>query len=303
MPQGMPAGGPQMPMGAPPPMGGPMGQPQAGPPPAPAGGPPGRLSSSGHLIGRILNLINPPQPPAPPQGMPQGGPPPGMPGQQGGGDPRAQIMQLLAMAQQGGGGGQPPMVGAQHGGSQRDWEMLDDLVDRPRPNALPVPLERIMPYLPRPNDLPAQPEPMPERFDVPPDRRRMIEELLRRSGRMPMRRGGYPLDYMPGMPGLPVRTPYAKGGDYVRPDGRGDGRSDHVPAVLSPGEFVMDAETVALAGNGDNNAGARRFEEMRQNLRKDKGRALAKGKFSPDTKPLASYMPKGDGKKPKRGRS
>ena len=115
--------------------------------------------------------------------------------------------------------------------------------------------------------------------------------------------GGFPLDYLSGMPGLPVRTPYARGGnDYVKSDGRGDGRSDHVPAVLSPGEFVMDAETVALAGNGDNEAGARRLEGMRQNLRKQKGRALAQGKFSPDTKPLESYMPKPGAKLP-RGRA
>lgn len=251
-------------------MGGPMGQPQGGPPPAAAGGPPGRLSSSQHLIGRILNLINPPPPPAPPQAPPQGagiggGPmaPPtgGMPGPQGGGDPRAQIMQLLAMAQQGG-GGQPPVARAAMGGPQAMWAQNDS-----------------------------------------PNRMAMIRELLGGGGMaaMPMRRGGYPLDYLSGMPGLPVRTPYARGGDYVRPDGRGDGRSDHVPAVLSPGEFVMDAETVALAGNGDNSAGAREFERLRQNIRRDKGKALAKGKFSPDAKPLASYMDKG--KKPKRGRS
>lgn len=254
-------------------MGGPMGQPQGGPPPAAAAGPPGRLSSSNHLIGRILNLINPPQPPQQPPQAPQGGPPPGgmMPGGMGmppmqgggmaappgGGDPRAQIMQLLAMAQQG--GGQPPARAAM-GGPQEMWGQGGG------------------------------------------DRVAMIRDLLGGGG-MPMRRGGYPLDYMPGIPGLPVRTPYAKGGnDYVRPDGRGDGRSDHVPAVLSPGEFVMDAETVALAGNGDNEAGARRLEGMRQNLRKQKGAALAKGKFSPDTKPLESYLPKGTPPK-KRGRS
>lgn len=162
-----------------------------------------------------------------------------------------------------------------------------------------------------------------------PDQMAQIMRLLAASGQagpqggeqLGMARGGYPFDYLSTRPGLPLRG-YAMGGyamggqsmgplpgpmvspymyargDYVEPDGRGDGRSDHVPAVLSPGEFVMDAETVALAGNGDNNAGARRLEQMRQNLRRDKGRALAKGKFSPDAKPLESYLPK----KPK-GRS
>lgn len=290
-------------------MGGPMGQPQGGPPPATAGGPPGRLSSSQHLIGRILNLINPPPPPAPPQGMPQGGPPPGMSGPQGGGDPRAQIMQLLAMAQRGGGGGQPPMVGAAEGGDQAAWQRM-----QPRGMAAEMLEYPERPHLP-PAFMPDYPE--PSRFAPPADdgsydKLRRIMELLQQGGgrpmgtpdmgtpgmgAMPMRRGGYPLDYLSGMPGLPVRTPYARGGDYVRPDGRGNGRSDHVPAVLSPGEFVMDAETVALAGDGDNSAGAREFERLRQNIRRDKGKALAKGKFSPDAKPLASYMAKG--KKPR----
>lgn len=243
-------------------MGGPMGQPPAGGPPAVPGGPSGNLSSTNSLIGRILGLIQKgSQPPPQPQQPPMGGMGNPMSGGPGGGDPRQQIMQLLAMAQQG--GGQPPMVGAAMGGGQNDWAMM----------------------------APAEPDPMDA-----------IRDLLGGGGDpMPMRRGGFPLDYLAGMPGLPVRTPYARGGDYVRSDGRGDGRSDHVPAVLSPGEFVMDAETVALAGNGDNNAGARRLEQLRQNLRRDKGKALAKGKFSPDTKPLESYMPKG-GKKP-RGRA
>lgn len=127
-----------------------------------------------------------------------------------------------------------------------------------------------------------------------------------------MARGGYPFDYLSTRPGLPLRG-YAMGGpmfgpmaspmmyargDYVPPDGKGDGRSDHVPAVLSPGEFVMDAETVSMLGNGDNDAGARRLDQMRQNVRKQKGRALVKGKFSPNAKSPESYLPK----KP-RGRS
>lgn len=89
-------------------------------------------------------------------------------------------------------------------------------------------------------------------------------------------RGGYPQL----MGGLPERQ-YA-GGSYVKPDGQGDGRSDHIKAVLSPGEFVQDAETVSLLGNGDNDAGARGFEAIRKEIRKHKGKSLAKGKFSPN---------------------
>lgn len=90
-------------------------------------------------------------------------------------------------------------------------------------------------------------------------------------------RGGYPVGYPMGLP-----TRHYERGDYVSPDGEGDGRSDHIRANLSPGEFVMDAETTSLLGNGDNEAGARKWEAIRQHIRKKKGRALAKGRFSPD---------------------
>lgn len=106
-------------------------------------------------------------------------------------------------------------------------------------------------------------------------------------GFLRMMRGGYPAHLMMGMP-----ERFAHG-DYVQPDGQGDGRSDHVSAKLSPGEYVMDAETVGLLGNGDNEAGARRLDEMRENLRMQKGKALAAGKFSPNAKAPETYLPAG----------
>ena len=106
-------------------------------------------------------------------------------------------------------------------------------------------------------------------------------------GPINMMRGGYPELYTRAQ-----RTAFSTGGGehHVRPDGRGNGRSDHIDASLSPGEFVMDAETVSLAGDGDNDAGAREFEKLRKNLRAHKGKQLAKGKFSPKAKPVESYM-------------
>ena len=71
-----------------------------------------------------------------------------------------------------------------------------------------------------------------------------------------------------------------------------DGRSDDIPAVLSDGEYVMDAETVALLGNGSTDAGARQLDRMRESLRKQKGGALAKGKFSPNAKSPLAYLQK-----------
>jgi hypothetical protein len=72
--------------------------------------------------------------------------------------------------------------------------------------------------------------------------------------------------------------------------GAGTGRSDEIPARLSDGEYVMDAETVAMIGDGSTDAGAKRLDKMRSDLRKHKGKSLAKGKFSPDAKSPLSYL-------------
>lgn len=72
--------------------------------------------------------------------------------------------------------------------------------------------------------------------------------------------------------------------------GTGDGRSDTINAKLSDGEYVIDAETVALLGNGSTKAGASVLDMMRKQIRQQKGKALAKGKFSPDAKSPLAYM-------------
>ena len=65
---------------------------------------------------------------------------------------------------------------------------------------------------------------------------------------------------------------------------------DTIDAKLSDGEYVMDAETVALLGDGSTKAGAERLDAMREQLRKQKGRQLAKGKFSPNAKSPLAYL-------------
>jgi len=72
--------------------------------------------------------------------------------------------------------------------------------------------------------------------------------------------------------------------------GGGSGRDDTIDARLSDGEYVMDAETVAMLGDGSTKEGARRLDAMRSNLRAHKGKALAKGKFSPDAKSPLAYL-------------
>jgi hypothetical protein len=95
-----------------------------------------------------------------------------------------------------------------------------------------------------------------------------------RYGRQPMQQGG-----------RMINSPLAQYGQ-----GGAHGRSDDVPAVLSDGEYVIDAETVALLGNGSVDAGANQLDRMREEIRKHKGRNLAQGKISPDARSPLSYL-------------
>ena len=51
----------------------------------------------------------------------------------------------------------------------------------------------------------------------------------------------------------------ARGGEIIGP---GTGTSDSIPARLSDGEFVMTADAVRGAGNGNRNLGAARMYDM-----------------------------------------
>jgi hypothetical protein len=75
---------------------------------------------------------------------------------------------------------------------------------------------------------------------------------------------------------------------FVR--GGGTGRSDEIDAKLSDGEYVIDAETVAMLGDGSSRAGAKKLDEMRAAIRSHKGRNLSRGKISPDAKSPLSYL-------------
>jgi hypothetical protein len=82
-----------------------------------------------------------------------------------------------------------------------------------------------------------------------------------------------------------------KASRYVR--GGGTGRSDEIPAYLSDGEYVVDAETVSMLGDGSSKAGAEALNGMREGIRSHKGKVLAKGKFSPNAKSPLNYLRQG----------
>jgi hypothetical protein len=93
---------------------------------------------------------------------------------------------------------------------------------------------------------------------------------------------------------------YADGGDVHIPEfktgttghyvqGRGDGQSDEIPAMLANGEYVFDADTVAALGNGSNEAGARALDKMREAIRKHK-RSAPHTKIPPKAKSPLEYL-------------
>lgn len=71
--------------------------------------------------------------------------------------------------------------------------------------------------------------------------------------------------------------------------GPGGGQSDGLPARVSPGEYIFSARDVALLGDGNNEEGARRLDEMREQVR---GHMMTKG-HPPMAKTPLQYLKKG----------
>jgi hypothetical protein len=86
----------------------------------------------------------------------------------------------------------------------------------------------------------------------------------------------------------------AKGGALTRiaylAEGSGSGRDDTIHAKLSDGEYVIDAETVALLGDGSNKSGANKLDQMRKEIRMQKGKKLVKGAISSNAKSPLNYL-------------
>lgn len=83
----------------------------------------------------------------------------------------------------------------------------------------------------------------------------------------------------------------ATGGPLSRfVQGGGTGRSDSIDAKLSDGEYVLDATTVSLLGDGSSKAGAAKLDRMRKNIWKQKGKGMVKGNFGVDAKDPEEYL-------------
>ena len=124
-----------------------------------------------------------------------------------------------------------------------------------------------------------------------------LAALLKARG-MTLAEGGQPDDHAhPNYDGIPLlRTGGLSGlgGKYV--EGKGDGTSDDIAAMLADGEYVFSADVVAALGNGSNKAGAEELDKMVQSIR-SRARSAPPDKLPPDAKSPLEYMKSSKGKK------
>ena len=124
-----------------------------------------------------------------------------------------------------------------------------------------------------------------------------LAALLQSRG-MKLAEGGQPDDHThPEYDGNPVfRTGGLSGlgGKYV--EGKGDGTSDDITAMLANGEYVFSADVVSALGNGSNKAGAEELDHMVQAIR-SRARSAPPDKLPPDAKSPLEYLKSSKGKK------
>jgi hypothetical protein len=84
------------------------------------------------------------------------------------------------------------------------------------------------------------------------------------------------------------------GGKYV--EGKGDGTSDDITAMLANGEYVFSADVVAALGNGSNKAGAVELDRMVREIR-SRARSAPPDKLPPDAKAPLEYLKSNKGAK------
>ena len=129
------------------------------------------------------------------------------------------------------------------------------------------------------------PRPMSQMSVVP-----QLAAILQRRG-MNLAQGGNVADQShPNYNGIPAfRTGGLEGlgGKYV--EGKGDGTSDDIAAMLANGEYVFSADVVAALGNGSNKAGASALDQMVSKIRQ-RARSAPPDKLSPDAKSPLEYL-------------
>ena len=124
-----------------------------------------------------------------------------------------------------------------------------------------------------------------------------LAALLQARG-MKLAGGGQPDDHThPNYDGIPLlRTGGLSGlgGKYV--EGKGDGTSDDIAAMLANGEYVFSADVVSALGNGSNKSGAEALDHMVQAIR-ERARSAPADELPPDAKSPLEYLKSSKGKK------
>lgn len=82
---------------------------------------------------------------------------------------------------------------------------------------------------------------------------------------------------------IEIDTP--KEGFYL--EGQTGGQDDKIKSLLSDGEYVIPADVVSHLGDGNSNAGAKKFDDFLKKIRKHKG---GKMNLPPKAKSLSSYI-------------
>ena len=129
------------------------------------------------------------------------------------------------------------------------------------------------------------PRPLQQMSVVP-----QLAAILQKRG-MNLAQGGNVSDQAhPNYDGLPAfRTGGLEGmgGKYV--EGKGDGTSDDIAAMLANGEYVFSADVVSALGNGSNKAGASALDQMVSKIR-ERARSAPPDKLPPDAKSPLEYL-------------
>lgn len=138
---------------------------------------------------------------------------------------------------------------------------------------------------------PSKPQSLQQMHVIP-----QLAALLQSRG-MRLAEGGQPDHTHPHYDGTPLfRTGGldSLGGKYV--EGKGDGTSDDIAAMLANGEYVFSADVVSALGNGSNKAGAKELDHMVQAIRA-RARSAPPDKLPPDAKSPLEYLKSSKGKK------